>query len=129
MVDAVEANISRRPEEVSANSGLLLDANLAAIKRAVDAYVTIRRAQHPTDGEGGAAHRRHTQKDQGRRHRPVLSTSRATPSRCSADRDSRGFHRPDQLDKVAPRDRPRLPCPRRAQLAQGRILSAVNLTT
>ena len=55
MVDAVEANMGRKPEEVSADAGYCSDANLAAMEeRAIDAYIAAGRAKHPTDGEGGS---------------------------------------------------------------------------
>jgi Transposase DDE domain len=54
MVDAVEANMGRKPEQVS-DAGYCSDANLAAMEeRAVDAYIAAGRAKHPTDGEGGS---------------------------------------------------------------------------
>ena len=54
MVDAVEANIGRRPEQVSADAGYCSDANLEAMEsRKIDAYIAAGRAKHPTDGEGG----------------------------------------------------------------------------
>ena len=55
MVDAVEANMGRKPEEVSADAGYCSDANLAAMEeRAIDTYIAAGRAKHPTDGEGGS---------------------------------------------------------------------------
>jgi hypothetical protein len=40
MVDAVEANMSRKPEQVSADAGYCSDANLEAMEeRAIDAYI------------------------------------------------------------------------------------------
>ena len=55
MVDAVEANMGRKPEQVSADAGYCSDANLAAMEeRAIDAYIAAGRAKHPTDGEGGS---------------------------------------------------------------------------
>jgi transposase len=55
MVDAVEANMGRKPDEVSADAGYCSDANLAAMEeRAIDAYIAAGRAKHPTDGEGGS---------------------------------------------------------------------------
>jgi len=55
MVDAVEANMGRKPEQVSADAGYCSDANLEAMEsRNIDAYVAAGRAKHPTDGEGGS---------------------------------------------------------------------------
>jgi transposase len=54
MVDAVEANMGRKPEQVSADAGYCSDANLEAMEsRNIDAYIAAGRAKHPTDGEGG----------------------------------------------------------------------------
>jgi len=54
MVDAVEANMGPKPDQVSADAGHCSDANLAAIEeRAVDASIAAGRAKHPTDGEAG----------------------------------------------------------------------------
>src|SRR5271169_3215176 len=56
MVDAVEANMGRKPEQVSADAGYCSDANLEAMEsRNIDAYIAAGRAKHPTDGEGGGA--------------------------------------------------------------------------
>ena len=55
MVDAVEANIGRKPEQVSADAGYCSDANLEAMEsRKIDAYIAAGRAKHPADGEGGS---------------------------------------------------------------------------
>jgi len=54
MVDAVEANMGRKPDEVSADAGYCSDANLEAMEsRNIDVYIAAGRAKHPTDGEGG----------------------------------------------------------------------------
>ena len=56
MVDAVEANMGRKPDQVSADAGYCSDANLAAMEsRNIDATIAAGRAKHPTDGEGGGA--------------------------------------------------------------------------
>jgi hypothetical protein len=53
-LDAVEANMGRKPEQVSADAGYCSDANLEAMEsRYIDAYIAAGRAKHPTDGEGG----------------------------------------------------------------------------
>ena len=55
MVDAVEANMGRKPEQVSADAGYCSDANLEAMEsRKTDAYIPAGRAKHPADGEGGS---------------------------------------------------------------------------
>ena len=56
MVDAVEANMGRKPDEVSADAGYCSDANLTAMEeRALDAYIAPGRAKHAAEGEGGGA--------------------------------------------------------------------------
>src|SRR5271166_187203 len=56
MVDAVEANMGRKPDEVSADAGYCSDANLAAMEeRAIDAYIAPGRAKHAGEGQGGSA--------------------------------------------------------------------------
>jgi len=55
MVDAVEANMGRRPAQVSADAGYCSDANLASMEeRTIDAHIAAGRAKHPTEGEGGS---------------------------------------------------------------------------
>ena len=57
LVDGIEANLGRRPKEVSADSGYLSEANLAALQaRGVEPYIATGRAKHPADdarGRGG----------------------------------------------------------------------------
>ena len=57
VVDGVEANLGRKPAQVSADSGYCSEANLAALEaRKIDGYVATGRAKHPTDpgrGSGG----------------------------------------------------------------------------
>lgn len=48
LVDAIKANLGRRPKEVSADAGYCSEANLAALrKRRISAYIAIGRAKHP----------------------------------------------------------------------------------
>ena len=50
LVDAVEANLGRRPCEASADSGYLSEANLEAVdERGIKAYIATGRAKHPAD--------------------------------------------------------------------------------
>ena len=54
--DAIEANLGRKPTQLSADAGYCSDANLAALEeRKVDAYVAPGRAKHASAGEGGGA--------------------------------------------------------------------------
>jgi transposase len=49
MVDAIEANLGRKPEQASADSGYCSEANLEAMEqRNIDAYVATGRAKHAT---------------------------------------------------------------------------------
>jgi len=53
MVDAVEANMGRKPKQVSADAGYCSQANLEAIEsHEIDAYIATGRAKHPIEGEG-----------------------------------------------------------------------------
>jgi transposase len=52
MVDAVEANLGRKPEQASADSGYCSEANLEAMEqRKIDAYIATGRAKHATAEE------------------------------------------------------------------------------
>ncbi len=54
LVDAVAANMGKRPEQVSADAGYCSAANLTALEeRGIDAYVAPGRAKHAAEGEGG----------------------------------------------------------------------------
>ena len=56
IVDAVEANLGRKPAQLSADAGYCSDANLAALEqREIDAYIAPGRAKHASAGEGGGA--------------------------------------------------------------------------
>ncbi len=56
IADAIEANLGRRPTQLSADAGYCSDANLAALEgRGIDAYVAPGRAKHASAGEGGGA--------------------------------------------------------------------------
>lgn len=49
LVDGIEANLGRKPQQVSADTGYLSEPNLAALDaRGIDGYVATGRAQHPT---------------------------------------------------------------------------------
>ena len=52
LVDAIAANLGRRPNEISADSGYLSEANLAALEeRGVAAYIATGRAKHPGEAK------------------------------------------------------------------------------
>jgi transposase len=53
MVDAIEANMGRKPDEFSADAGYCSEANLAALnEREINGYVATGRAKHPADDNG-----------------------------------------------------------------------------
>ena len=53
MVDRIEANLGRKPDQVSADNGYCSEANIAALEaRQIDAYVAPGRAKHPTKDNG-----------------------------------------------------------------------------
>jgi len=52
MVDAIEANLGRKPEQASADAGYCSEANLEAMEqRKIDAYVATVRAKYATAEE------------------------------------------------------------------------------
>jgi len=54
LVDAVETNLGKKPQQASADAGYCSNANLAALEqREIDAYVAPGRAKHAAEGEGG----------------------------------------------------------------------------
>ena len=56
IADAIEANLGRKPTQLSADAGYCSDANLAALEqRGIDAYIAPGRAKHADAGEGGGA--------------------------------------------------------------------------
>ncbi|HEY5206527.1 MAG TPA: IS1182 family transposase [Roseiarcus sp.] len=56
MVEAIEANLGKKPAQMSADAGYCSDANLAAMEqREIDAYIAPGRARHAAEGEGGGA--------------------------------------------------------------------------
>ena len=55
MADAIEANLGKKPTQLSADAGYCSDANLTAMEeREIDAYIAPGRAKHAGEGEGGA---------------------------------------------------------------------------
>ena len=56
IADAIQANLGRKPTQLSADAGYCSDANLAALEeRGIDAYIAPGRAKHASAGEGGGA--------------------------------------------------------------------------
>ena len=56
MADAIEANLGKKPTQLSADAGDCFDANLTAMEeREIDAYIAPGRAKHAGEGEGGGA--------------------------------------------------------------------------
>ena len=54
MADAIEANLGKKPTQLSADAGYCSDANLTAMEeREIDAYIAPGRAKHAGEGEGG----------------------------------------------------------------------------
>jgi transposase len=53
LLDGIESNLGRKPDEASADSGYLSEANLAALDaREIDGYIACGRAKHPTADNG-----------------------------------------------------------------------------
>ena len=56
IADAIQANLVKKPTQLSADAGYCSDANLAAMEeREIDAYIAPGRAKHAGAGEGGGA--------------------------------------------------------------------------
>jgi transposase len=52
LLEGIQKNLGRKPEEASADSGYLSEANLAALEeRGISAYVATGRAKHPADAK------------------------------------------------------------------------------
>lgn len=52
LIDGIESNLGRKPQEASADTGYLSEANLAALEaRGVRAYIATGRAKHPGDAK------------------------------------------------------------------------------
>ena len=103
MVDAVEANLGRKPEQASADSGYCSEANLEGMEqRNIDAYVATGRAKHAVAGEAenaGAA----TTADAAAA--PVSTQETDAPTRVEAMRlkiRSGGYASPYRLRKQLP---------------------------
>ena len=54
MADAIEANLGKKPTQLSADAGYCSDANLTAMEeREIDAYIAPGRAKHAGEEGGG----------------------------------------------------------------------------
>ena len=90
MADAIEANLGKKPTQLSADAGYCCDANLTAMEeREIDAYIAPGRAKHAGEERRRRPRRRHARKNQGRRAlQPLPLKESSCPSQCS-DRSSR----------------------------------------
>lgn len=53
LLDGIQANLGRKPQQASADSGYLSEANLASLDaRGIDGYIATGRAKHPTIDNG-----------------------------------------------------------------------------
>jgi hypothetical protein len=53
LVEAIENNLGRKPEQTSADAGYCSEANLEALEaHSIDGYVAPGRAKHPTAANG-----------------------------------------------------------------------------
>jgi transposase len=114
MVDAVEANLGRKPEQASADSGYCSEANLEGMERRnIDAYVATGRAKHAVAGEAEDAAATITANAAAA---PVSTQEADAPTRVEAMRSkikSGGYESPYRLRK-------QLPEPVFGQIKQGR---------
>jgi len=103
MVDAVEANLGRKPEQASADSGYCSEANLEGMEqRNVDAYVATGRAKHAVAGEAEGAAAAITANAAGA---PISTQETDAPTRVEAMRlkiKSGGYASPYRLRKQLP---------------------------
>lgn len=114
MVDAVEANLGRKPEQASADSGYCSEANLEGMEqRNIDAYVATGRAKHATADEAKAEAAAITANAAAA---PISTQEADAPTRVEAMRQkikSGGYASPYRLRK-------QLPEPVFGQIKQGR---------
>ena len=68
IADAIEANLGKKPTQLSADAGYCSDTNLAAMEeREIDAYIAPGRPSTRGKEKAAAPRRRHARKNQGRR--------------------------------------------------------------
>ena len=124
MADAIEANLGKKPTQLSADAGYCSDANLTAMEeREIDAYIAPGRAKHAGEGEGGrAARRRHARKNQGRRALQPLPLKKAA-ARAGVRTDQAGARLPSvslaRRREGRQRVGPRLPRPQYLEARPG----------
>ena len=124
MVDAVEANMGRKPEQVSADAGYCSDANLDAMEEPQHRRLHRRRTRQASDRRRRRKQTRggHAREDQGRRPRHPVSPAQAI-ARAGVRADQAGPRLPSVPDARArqgrPRMGPRLPRPQHAQARPG----------
>ena len=81
LVEAIENNLGRKPEQVSADAGYCSEPSLKAlVARGIDGYVAPGRAQHPTaaNGKVGGPLTQLMRKDRRRRLRNALPIEKAS---------------------------------------------------
>ena len=133
LIEAIENNLGRKPEEASADSGYCSEANLEALEaRGIDGYVAPGRAKHPTAANGkigGPLTQRMRKKidDGGFEALPIEKASGGTGVRTdqtgtrlppvpvagrreSACRVGHDLHHPQPPEAVHPGQLSRLPC-------------------
>ena len=93
IADAIEANLGKKPTQLSADAGYCSDANLAAMEeREIDAYIAPGRAKHAGEGEAAAPALRHARKNQGRRALQPLPLKKAAAEPVFGQiKQARGF--------------------------------------
>ena len=93
MADAIEANLGKKPTQLSADAGYCSDANLTAMEeREIDAYIAPGRAKHAGEGEGGGARVAAMRgKNQGRRALQPLPLKKLPDPVFGQIKQARGF--------------------------------------
>ena len=134
MADAIEANLGKKPTQLSADAGYCSDANLTAMEeREIDAYIAPGRAKHA----GGRRRRRrprrrHARKNQGRRALEALPLKKAA-ARAGVRTDQAGARLPSvslaRRREGRQRVGPRLPRPQYLEARPGADPSLAALAT
>ena len=89
MADAIEANLGKKPTQLSADAGYCSDANLTAMEeREIDAYIAPGGPSTPGRRRRRRPRRRHARKIKAGGHSSPYRLRKQLPSRCS-DRSSR----------------------------------------
>ena len=133
MADAIEANLGKKPTQLSADAGYCSDANLTAMEeREIDAYIAPGRAKHAGKEKAAASTSPPCAKDQGRRALQPLPLKKAA-ARAGVRTDQAGARLPSvslaRRREGRQRVGPRLPRPQYLEARPGADPSLAALAT